>query len=193
MRDLTLRQLLLAAVIAVLCVATANAKLMQTDSEVEGNTYRYQFEAMIAAPIEATRAVITDPEALKNINDGVIESHVIETYADGTLKRQLLVEQCVLVFCFDLNFIEKVEAIGQQEILATIIPEESNFRRGTARWQLEPVGNQTTRLRVRAEQEPDFWIPPVIGPAIIKRVFRQEIEETTKNIEFAAINRTVGG
>ena len=116
-----------------------------------------------------------------------------KTYADGAHKRKLLVEQCILVFCFDLHFIEKVEAIGRQEFLATIIPEESNFRRGTARWQLEPLGTQRTRLRVMAEQEPDFWIPPVIGPAIIKRVFRKEIEETTKNIEFAAINRTVDG
>ena len=187
MRDLTLRQLLMAAVIAVLCVATANAKLMQTDIEVEGNTYRYQFEAMIAAPIEATRAVITDPEALKNINDGVIESHVIETYADGALKRQLLVEQCVLVFCFDLNFIEKVEAIGQQEILATIIPEESNFSFGESLWRIEALDDSTTRVSVEARQTPDFWIPPVIGPIVFKRAFMKEVRETARNIEREAL------
>ena len=166
---------------------------MRTDIEVEGNTYRYEFEALIAAPLEATRAVIIDPEELKHINDGVVESDVLETYADGALKRKLLVEQCVLVFCFDLRFIEKVDTQDKQQIVATIIPEESNFRRGTATWQLEPVGPRGTRLRVKAEQEPDFWIPPVIGPAVIKRVFRKEIEETAKKIEFAAINRTVNG
>ena len=191
MRVLSIKQIVLAMLIVSLCLATANANLMGTDIQVDGNTYRYQFEAQIAAPFAATRAVVTDPDELKSINDSVIESRILETYADGTIKRKLLVEQCVLVFCFDLRFIEKVEAHGAQEIVATIIPEESNFRHGVATWQLEPIGEQRTRIRVVAEQEPDFWIPPVIGPAIIKRVFRKEIEETAKKIEFAAINRTV--
>ena len=71
-------QCLITIIVALLCGATASAKLMRTDIEVTGNTYRYQFEATIAAPFEATRAVITDPNALKEINDGVVESHVLE-------------------------------------------------------------------------------------------------------------------
>ena len=191
------RQPVTSAFIGLLVAAAlftpVSAGLVHTDIEVDGNTYRYEFEAMIAAPLEATHAVITDHEALKHFNDGVLESDVLETYADGALKRKLLVEQCVLVFCFDLRFIEKVEARGNQQIVATIIPEESNFRRGTATWMLEPIGKETTKLRVIAEQEPDFWIPPVIGPAVIKHVFREEIRETAENIESAAINRDFDG
>ena len=177
-------------ILTLLVSCAAYAKLTHTDIEVVGNAYRYQFEADIAAPFDDTRAVVTDYNHLKRINDGVIESRIVKTYGKHKLKRELLMEQCVLVFCFDLRFTEQVEEHGRNKIVARIIPEESNFRRGIATWQLEAIGPANTRLRVNAEQEPDFWIPPVIGPTMIKHVFRKEIEETTQKIELAAINRT---
>jgi hypothetical protein len=90
---------------------------------------------------------------------------------------------CVLVFCFDLVFVENVEMFDDGTITTTVIPAESNFRRGVAKWKVESLSAQSTRISVEAEQEPDFWIPPVIGPMIFKRAFMKEVRETASNIE----------
>jgi hypothetical protein len=89
----------------------------------------------------------------------------------------------VLVFCFDLYFVEDVEEFEDGAITTTVVPEESNFRRGYSNWRIESISATTTRISVEAEHEPEFWIPPVIGPLVFKRSFRKEVRETAINIE----------
>jgi hypothetical protein len=36
---------------------------------------------------------------------------------------------------------------------------------------------------MEADQEPDFWIPPVLGPLILKHTFTSEVQETLMKIE----------
>ena len=55
-------------------------------------------------------------------------------------------------------------------------------------WRLEPLDETTTRISVEANQTPDFWIPPVIGPLVFKRAFVREVRETGRNIEREAQN-----
>src|SRR3546814_6184254 len=57
---------------------------------------------------------------------------------------------------------------------ALVIPALSNLRYGKAHWQLERCDAQTC-LNFSAELEPDFWVPPLLGPWLIKRTMRREI------------------
>ena len=68
-------------------------------------------------------------------------------------------------------------------LTTTIVPEESTFFDGTANWQIEALGDGHTRISVSARQTPRFWIPPVLGPLLLKRVFMKEVAETCANIE----------
>ncbi|MGR8949263.1 MAG: SRPBCC family protein [Gammaproteobacteria bacterium] len=174
-----------------LAASVEAAELTHAEIEFVGKSYRYQFDVNIDAPFAATRAVVTDYDNIDQINDGVVDSRILETFADGSLKRKLWLEQCLLIFCFDLFFIETVVENGPNQIVTTIIPEESNFKSGVATWTLTALSETQTRITVRAEQEPDFWIPPVIGPALMKRVFKKEIRETTGKIESAAAKKAV--
>ena len=83
---------------------------------------------------------------------------------------------------FDLDFVERVHE-SADDIVTTIIPAESTFTDGVARWHIETVDPNHTRVSVSAEQTPRFWIPPVIGPMMLKRVFLAEVAETCANIE----------
>ncbi len=127
--------------------------------------------------------MVTNYEHLYRINDDVLQSEIIEHYDANHLKRRMWLNHCVLVFCFDLVFVENVEMFDDGTITTTVIPAESNFRRGVAKWKVESLSAQSTRISVEAEQEPDFWIPPVIGPMIFKRAFMKEVRETASNIE----------
>ncbi|GEM_PF-5034809 len=67
-------------------------------------------------------------------------------------------------------------------VMALLVPALSDFRYGYARlnlWQ-EPEG---TRILIRAEVEPDFWIPSLIGPWLIKRKLLSETLETVDRLE----------
>ena len=58
-------------------------------------------------------------------------------------------------------------------IEAVTVPALSDFRRGIYRWQLRGE-NAATRMRFTAVLEPDFWVPPLIGPWMIKRKLLEE-------------------
>ncbi len=59
---------------------------------------------------------------------------------------------CVLVFCFDLYFVENVEELGDGTITTTVIPAESNFRAGYSTWRIDAISATVTRISVEAEQ-----------------------------------------
>jgi hypothetical protein len=155
-----------------------------------GNTYTYTFSAVLQGSSDAVLAIVTDYDNLQPINDNIIESRVLERYAHGELKRILRLRQCILVFCFKLKFVEHISESGNT-ITATIIPAESNFRDGVAEWLIEPLDDTHTRLTLSATQTPDFWLPPIIGPLILKRVFMIEVRETCARIEQLVMTATV--
>lgn len=165
-----------------LTAAVGASETERAEIRFSGNTYEYTFIALLTGSSAAVRAVVTDYDNLRRINDGIIESRVLERYDNGDLKRVLRLKHCILVVCFDMNFVENVhESPGR--IVTTVIPTESNFADGTAEWLIEAVDAAHTRISVSARQSPTFWIPPVIGPLMIRHVFLREVKETCANIE----------
>ena len=78
------------------------------------------------------------------------------------------------------------EELGREapgHIVTTVVPGESNFADGRAEWLIEAVDDSHTRISVNARQTPTFWIPPVIGPMLLRHVFLREVQETRSNIE----------
>ena len=183
-------QIAVAVVAAVFAIAATPDEVRNASIRFVGKAYHYTFAVDVAAPIEAVRDVVTDYDHLRRINDDVVESIVLERYADGRLKRRLWINHCLLVFCFDLYFVEHVETLADGAIRTTVIPAESNFRSGVSVWRIEAIDDEATRVSVDAEQEPDFWIPPVIGPLMFKRAFMKEVRETAVNIEREALRVT---
>ena len=165
------------------------ARTERAEISFEGRTYQYTFVALLDGPSAPIHAVVTDYANMRQINDDILESRVLARYDNGELKRLLKLRHCILVFCFDMDFVERVhEAPGH--IITTIVADESTFEDGVAAWQIEVVDATHTRVSVSARQTPRFWIPPVIGPLILKRVFLQEVAETCRNIERIAQGRS---
>ncbi len=157
----------------------------ETSITFDGNTYAYRFAVVLDAPFSAVAGVVSDHAGLIRINDSITESRVLEQFSASSLKRLVRLRQCVIGFCFKLVFVELVEQDGA-DFHAVIVPAESTFLDGVADWTLEMLSDTRTRLTLSARQTPDFWIPPVIGPFILKRVFDAEVHETCANIEHFA-------
>lgn len=162
------------------------ADIERADLHFSNGAYRYLFSATLTASEHAVRAVVTDFDRLGRLNDDIVASRVIARYSDSRLKRQLLLKHCLLVFCFDLDFVELVEILPNGDIETRIVPEESSFHRGTSVWRIAAVDATHTRVTLEADQAPRFFIPPLIGPLVIKGSFLREVTETLQKLEQAA-------
>lgn len=166
----------------LLCLPLHAADTERAEISFQGRTYQYTFVARLKANAQDVHAVVTDFEHMKRVNDDIVESRVLHRYDNGELKRLLKLRHCILVFCFDMDFVERVKE-SPGHLTTTMVPEESTFVDGTANWQIEALGDDSTRISVSARQTPRFWIPPVLGPLILKKVFMSEVAETCANIE----------
>ena len=168
-------------VVALSTIAFAG-ETERSEISFEGKTYTYTFVSRIRGTLAAIHDVVTDYDHLQRLNDDIVESRVIERYSATRLKRLLQIDYCVLVFCFELIFVENVDE-SPTRIVTTIIPAESSFEDGIADWRLEQISETHTRFSVTTTQTPKFWIPPVIGPLMMKRFFLKEALETSDRIE----------
>jgi len=173
---------LLAVLVAVpWCVHGAD--LERTEIWFTNGAYRYFFSATLDADADAVRRVVSDFDRMARLNDDIVESRLLERYDAHTLKRRLRLEHCLLFFCFEINFVERVEILPNGDIETIIIPSESTFHRGTAVWRIAALDAGRTRVSLEADQAPKFWIPPVVGPLVIKNSFIAEVTETVARIE----------
>ncbi len=175
--------LVLALTGAALACATAQAVDIETaEIEYDDGNVSYTFSAVLDGPHHQVWALVTDYNRLTRLNTNILTSRVLERYENGDSKRLLRVRRCILKICFKLRFVERLVE-KSDTILATVVPGEGNFLNGRAEWRVAAVDAQHTRLSIKARQAPDFWIPPVIGPLILRQVFVKELEDTCLNIE----------
>ena len=176
-----MRRLLGCALLAVPLLARAGGVL---DSAVnyDAGVYSLSIEARIDAPASLVYRLITDYDHLQDINPAVRESRVLSTDGPDRFRIHVVTRVCVLFYCRDITQSQDMVQSPGYRIEATILPEYSDFRRGRAQWRLTPEGDATV-MQFRAELEPDFFMPPLIGPWLIRREMASQITEIVMIIE----------
>lgn len=170
------------ALLALAAVAPADAAtVLETQVSHSDNVYRIRFAVVIDAPLERVRAVMTDFAQLTKLTDTLIESEVL-TRSAGKQRIRVVFRTCVLFFCKQMRKTEDVETLSNGDIVTVAVPAESDFHRAEARWHL--AGDAVaTRVEYDAEMEPRFFVPPLIGPALVKSKIRRELIATAGNLE----------
>lgn len=161
-----------AAVLAALSVSAVAAAAAIDALDVERRRGRYAFEANVwldATP-ESVFAVLTDfdDNGWSRISRVYKESRYLEPAADGTPLVYTRMEGCALRYCMSLERTERLELDAPYRIKSTVLPEASNFKYSTSEWLLADE-NGGTQMLYKLEMEPDFFIPPLIGPWYLKR------------------------
>jgi hypothetical protein len=143
--------------------------------------YTVDFSVRLAAPAEKVRALSTDYANLAQLSDLVAESRILAV-SGNTTRLKLVLRACVLFLCKSVGRVEDVVAEPNGDITTRALPEQSDFRVAAERWRILPEGTGT-RFLYRAELEPAFFVPPIIGPLVMRRVLARELRESAVRFE----------
>lgn len=156
-------------------------------NEVNGE-YRLRVVALLNAPADYVHNVITDYKHAYRINPSIIEVEILpfdHNHNKGVRVRNLS-EQRVGPFCFEINWVGDILETREGDIKVKTVPELSNFKSGSALWEIRPRGERTWVLH-ESRLKPDFFIPPVIGDTIMINKMRTDTLITFKRIECQAM------
>lgn len=169
--------LLLLASTAAVAVSVDDCTVYRADGR-----WHATLDARIAAPPASVYRAITDYNALHTLNPSILESRIIGAPVAGSRRVEMTVRVCILVFCKDVRRVQDVVHVDAGTVQARMVPGLGDFSAGTATWQVQADGNGT-RLAYRENFVPDFWVPPVIGPWLIKRKLVEEVTVTGRYLE----------
>lgn len=171
-------------VLAALCAQAAAATITRADVSEKNGKYTVSFEAVVDADSRNVRRLMTDYAHLDRLSKTIIESRILKT-ENNKQRIGLVARVCVLFFCKTMKKVEDVETLKNGDIVTAAIPQLSDFHYALEHWQILAEQNQT-RIKYQAELRPSFYIPPLIGPWLVKSKIRDELEATTIALESLA-------
>lgn len=161
------------------------ADLERFELERSGNRYHLSIDARVAAPLHAVWGVVTDYAHLTRLSPAIREGQILAAVDHTGVRVRTVTRLCALIFCKDVRQLQWIHHQGEGSFEAITEPLESDLAFGQARWHLMPAG-QGTRIHIQFDLEPAFWIPPLVGPPVIKLALRQETWGLIQGIEQAA-------
>ncbi len=151
--------------------------------EHEGNDYRLHLVMQVDAGKEDLLALLTDHENFHQLSEVMLESSLVKDAPEDKTRRRLVVGTCIVFFCFKAVMVEDVELFPEGRLVAHMVPKQSDFKSGRAEWQIKARGRGRSEMVYSFNLEPDFWIPPAIGPYFLKRKMVKEAQESILTME----------
>ena len=154
--------------------------LTVSDLKVGHDDGHYQISATlsVAAPRAEVYRAATDFEALPRFNPSIKSTERI-----GHNELKSIMHLCAGFFCKTLTQVMRYRLRAPDAIDMQVVPEAGDLKSGFADWRFAAVGPRQTRMRFKAAIEPDFWVPPFVGPFLINRGMRRQVRVTGRAIE----------
>jgi hypothetical protein len=152
--------------------------------DVDKNNTRYSLVAdtFLAASADSIYAVLIDYDRINRISSVYKEHGYLEPDVDGTPIVYTRMEGCALFYCKSMRRVERLEMEPPYYIRTVTLPEQSDFKYAVSEWVLEPEGDGT-HVTYKLELEPDFWVPPIVGPWYLKRTLMRGGSRAIQRIE----------
>ncbi len=173
----------------VLCFAAATTSrgsdLREVAVDRVDGVYTMHSVVWFDADINSVYNVFLDWDLSEQFSSVVVESR--NTGSDETGDRGFYTRNraCLLFFCKSVERTGSVEHEPYRFIKATVDPEQSDFHVSNETWEFSEEGNGTL-IKYQLEMQPKFWIPPVIGPYVIKKKMADDGGEALDRIEAIA-------
>ena len=160
---------LLLTLVAPLGLGAATLRDVVVD-RVEG-MFVLHSEVWFDASIEQMYGVFLDWDLSTKFSSVIVESRDVEPDEHGRPRYYTLNRTCLFFYCRTFERNGWIEHKPFEYIKATADPAKSDFHVSKERWQFREEGDGTTVV-YDLEFKPKFFVPPVIGPYVIKRKLR---------------------
>ena len=144
--------------------------------------FHLKFQFFVRAGIQETRRLLTDYEQLKRLNSSIVESTILGQTANGVTRVKTVTEGCILFLCKQVILVEDVRETRDNYLESDAVPELSDVEYAHAKWFLM-ARDSGTEVIYETHMKVKFWLPPFIGPAVVKRKLEKNIIETARNME----------
>jgi len=185
--QLVLRRTSTLILLSALLLPLANgAEITDIEINRSGSRYLLVSRTHFDATPEQVFRVLLDYDQLAEISKTIKESRYLEPEDDGQALVYTRIRVCVFFFCKTIEKIERLDFTRSSYIKTTAIPERSDVRYSRSEWELAAADDGGTQVIFRLEFEPDFWVPPLVGPMVIKRVLVDDGASAVNRIELLA-------
>ncbi len=158
-------------------------EVLEVTVDVNDGRYHVFGQSRVEATPEFIYATLIDYDNFHKLAGGIATTKFLPPDESGELLAYTRFESCVLVFCKTIEKVERIDGHPSSAIHVKAIAERSDFVFNESHWLIEGDG-ETTLLTFKAEFEPDFWIPPLIGPWAVRRKLVRTAELIGMRIEW---------
>jgi len=158
-------------------------EVVKVTVDLEDGRYRVFGQSRLDAPPEFVYAALIDYDNFYKLAGGIAATKYLPPDEAGHLLAYTRYESCILFFCKTIEKVERIDGTPNESILAVAIPARSDFVFNESRWLIKAADNATL-LTYEAEFDPEFWIPPLIGPWAVRRKLIRSAEVIGMRIEW---------
>jgi hypothetical protein len=156
-----------------------------------GASFLIDMHIAIDAPAPAVFRALQDYAAMARYNPDLRGVRVEPTPIPDRMRLFTTIHTCVLIFCKTMHQEQIMTATASADggtLDAELLPTGGDFKRGRGVWVVRPcaTGRGLTCVDVRIELVPAFWVPPAIGPWMIRRKMAEEAHRTGDGLERTA-------
>src|SRR3569833_938504 len=148
----------------------------------ERGHFHVSFDAVLEAPGDKARPFMIEPRNWPRLSDIVTDAKVIETIDERTQKVRIGFCVCVLLFCLFVFLFVVLCWFVVGDIVTHALPGQGDFGYVCERWRISG-DDRRTRVEYEAELVPSFFVPPLIGPYLLKGKLQHLLTETARNLE----------
>ena len=162
-------------------VNAAELRMINVDRQEDG-FYTLESVVWFDAQRRAVFEVFADWDVATQFSSAIVESRDTGPDADGRMQYYVRNRGCILFFCKSLVRSGSASLTPLDMLEAKADPELSDFEVSDEVWTFRSE-NGGTAVRYSLRMKPAFWIPPLIGPYLIKRKLRNDSSDAIDRIE----------
>lgn len=176
--------------LAVVVSTTAqSAEILSIQVASDEGTYTMTSDVWFDATVEQIFEVYQDWDYATRFSSAIVEARDMEPDELGRAQFYIRNKGCVLFFCQSFERQGYIESEPNTMLRAFANPETSDFHFSNESWRFAAL-NGGTVVTYDLSMRPKFWIPPGIGPYLIKRKLKNNGGRAVDRIEVIA--RAIG-
>ncbi len=161
------------------------AEMRSISVEHEDGHYTMISEVWFDATVPQVYEVFRSWDLSTQFSSAIVESRDVEPDELGRPQYYVRNRGCILLFCKSFERQGHVESEPNKVLRAFADPERSDFKQSDESWTFLAEDDGTVVV-YNLEMQPKFWIPPGIGPYLIKRKLRKDGGGAIDRIEILA-------